>query len=99
MLTSTTFQAWKRYTFSGQTFDRKITKLVATPTTTGGTVSSWALTTGIVTMTSGTPLTWASEFDCHCRFDTDHMKAVTMDRSLTDGLVIGWSSIPVIEVR
>jgi uncharacterized protein (TIGR02217 family) len=98
MLTSTTFQAWKRYTFGGQTFDRKITKLVATPTTTGGTVSSWALTTGIVTMTTGTPTAWAAEFDCHCRFDTDQMKAETIDKSGRE-LLIGWSSIPVIEVR
>jgi len=98
MLTPTTFQMYKRYTFGAQTFDRKITKPVATPGITGGTLSGIDLTTGIVTMTSGTPTAWQGEFDCHCRFDTDQMKAESITRS-GSVLIIGWSSIPIIEVR
>jgi uncharacterized protein (TIGR02217 family) len=95
---ATHFQLYKRYTFGAQTFDRKITKPVATPGITGGTLSSIDLTTGVVTMTSGTPSAWQGEFDCHARFDTDQMKAESISRS-GGLLVIGWSSIPIIELR
>jgi len=100
----TTLQIWKRYTFgegtSAEIFDRKITKLVATPNISGGTVASVNLITGVVTMTTGTPtdITVPCEFDCHARFDTDKMKAETIDRSGRD-LIIGWSSIPIIEIK
>lgn len=98
LLTATTFQMYKRYTFGAETYDRKITKPVATPGITGGTLSSINLTTGIVTMTSGTPTAWQGEFDCHCRFDTDQMKQESISRS-GGLLIIGWSSIPIVEVR
>lgn len=101
-ITPTTFQFWKRYTFGSYTYDRKITKLVATPTidtgTSGGSVASVSLTTGVVTMASGEPTAWAGEFDCHVRFDTDVMKAETIDGP-PGARIVGWSSIPIIELK
>lgn len=94
---STHRQAHKRYTFGSQTFDRKITKLATTPTLNSGT-GTWDLTTGILTITSGAPTSASFEFDCHCRFDTDKMKAETIAPFGPD-FVIGWASIPIIEVR
>lgn len=99
MLTSTTFQCVKRYTFGSQTFDRTIMLPVSPISVTGGTVASISYTTGIVTMTSGTPTAWTGEFDILARFDTDRMRAETIDRNPRDGLIIGWSSIPIVEVR
>lgn len=100
LLTSTTFQMWKRYTSGATTYDRRIQKPVSgTVTVTGGTVSSIDYTTGIVTMTSGTPTAWAGEFDVPARFDTDQMRGEIIDRNGTSGFVIGWESIPIVEVR
>lgn len=99
LLTSTTFQMYKRYTFGASTYDRKIVKPISgTIVTTGGTFASIDYTTGIATMTSGTPLTWAGQFDCKCRFDTDQMKAETIDKS-GGQFIIGWSAIPIVETR
>lgn len=99
MLTATTFQMYKRYTFGAQTFDRKIIRPVAsTAVITGGTTTSVNYATGVVTVASGTPTAWAGEFDCHVRFDTDQMKAETIDKSGGE-IVIGWSSIPIIEIK
>lgn len=101
LLTSTTFQMYKRYTFSGLTYDVKITLPVAgTITVTGGTSPSVNSATGVVTVASGTPTAWAGEFDRLCRFDTDTMHANTIDRNGAQGdLIIGWSGIPIREVR
>lgn len=96
----THFQMIKRYTFGGFDFDRNITKPHATPTITGGSSPSTDLTTGIVTVSSGTPTAWAGEFDCHCRLDTDKMRAEQIDRHGSGGgLIIGWSSIPIVMLK
>lgn len=99
-LTATTFQMWKRYTSGSYTYDRKIIRPVSgTAIITGGASPSVNYATGVVTVASGTPTAWSGQFDCHCRFDTDQMKAEWKDRSPQDGLIIGWSAIPVVEVR
>lgn len=95
---ATHFQCYRRYTVGSQTYDRKITKPVSTISVTGGVGVSVAYTTGIVTVSSGTPTAWTGAFDCHCRFDTDEMRGEIISRSGAD-LVMGWNSIPIVEVR
>lgn len=95
MLTSTTFQMYKRYSNSSYNYDRKISKPVSgTVVVTGGSGVSINYTTGVVTVTSGTPTAWSGEFDVPCRFDTDQMKA-----SIDPGMYFSWGNIPVIEIR
>jgi uncharacterized protein (TIGR02217 family) len=98
MLTSTTFQAYKRYTSGSATHDRKITRLRGTPTVTGGTTPVWDLNTGILTVASGTPTAWVGEFDVPARFDTDSMKWHIVAHN-GNGPIIEWDSVPIIEVR
>jgi len=99
LLTPTTFQMWKRYTSGSYTEDRKIQKpITGSLVITGGTVASISYTAGIVTMTSGTPTAWTGEFDVPCRFDVDEMQGEIINRS-GGQLVIGWQSIPIIEIR
>jgi len=96
---STHFQAVKRYSTSGgQTYDRNIQKGIATWSITSGTVSAIDYNTGIVTMTSGTPTAWAGSFDVPCRFDTDELSGVIIDKS-SAGLIVGWQSITIVEIR
>jgi uncharacterized protein (TIGR02217 family) len=90
---ATSKQMVKRYTFDGETFDRFITKPISGKVTTDAV--SLDYNTGIAT--SGT--VWSGEFDCHARFDTDKMKAVTKDRNPSKGLIITWASIPIIEIK
>ena len=97
-LGGTQFQAYKRYTSGSQTYDRIIQKGIATWSITGGTLSAIDYNTGIVTMTSGTPTAWAGSFDVPCRFDTDELSGVIIDRS-SSGLIVGWQSIPIVEIR
>lgn len=97
---STHFQLYKRYTCGAWTHNRKIQKPVTGKiVVTGGTVASIDYTTGIVTMTSGIPTAWVGEFDTPCRFDTDLMRAVIVNRSLANGFITGWQSIELVEVR
>ena len=88
----------KRYTYGVETRDRRITKPVSgTVSFTGGSGLSLDYATGI--LTHGTlPSAWAGQFDVHVRFDTDEMRAQTKSKSGTE-LVVGWESIPIIEVR
>lgn len=95
---TTHFQAYKRYGFGSAAHERKITRLRATPTVTGGTVSSWDLDTGILTMSAGTPTGWVGIFDVPARFDTDHMQWQVVGRN-SRGVIIEWDSVPMIEVR
>ena len=46
----------------------------------------------------GDALTWAGEFDVPCRFNVDRMQAEVMNKSGNE-LIIGWASIPIIEIR
>lgn len=99
LITSTTFQMYKRYTSGGVTYDRKITKPVAgTVVVTGGSSPTVATTTGVVSVSSGTPSSWAGQFDVPCRFGDDAMKAQLLVG--TPGVSrIGWSGIPIIEIK
>ena len=44
-------------------------------------------------------LTWSGDFDVPCRFDTDMMDVEIIDRSIAQGLIVGWQSIAVREIR
>lgn len=99
MLTSTTFQCYKRYTFGGSHYDRKIWLPVSPIVVTGGTVSSVSYTTGIVTMASGTPTAWTGQFDCLARFDVDGMAVTQVDHQFDGTLIITWTAIPIFELR
>lgn len=96
LLTATTFQMYKRYTSGASTHDRKITKPIATVTVTGGTVSSIDYTTGIVTMTSGTPTAWSGEFDTPARFDADEMRLRMIEAR---PFMFAWGDISITEIR
>jgi uncharacterized protein (TIGR02217 family) len=100
MLTSTTFQLYKRYTFGSVNHDRKITKPVASPaiSVTGGTFASVDTTTGIVTMTAGTPTSWSGQFDVPVRFDVDELKSEIIDKS-GGQFVVAFNAIPLVELR
>lgn len=79
-------------------YDRLIAKPVNGPTAVqGGTTPTIAYTTGIVTSTTA-PTSWSGEFDCKVRFDTDQMRSETIDKSGSE-LIIGWASIPIVEVK
>ena len=92
----TGMQMYKVYTFGGQTYYRKITKPVSgTITITGGGTLSYS--SGIVE--GGSPSAWYGEFDVHARFDTDAMRSETIERMPSGELLVGWQSIPIIEVR
>lgn len=86
-------QMYKVYTFAGQTYYRKITKPIDGKVTTDAVGLDY--TTGIAT--SGT--SWYGEFDVHARFDTDVMRSETLNRTPDGELLVGWQSIPIIEVR
>lgn len=100
MLTSTTFQMHKRYSYGGATYDRKITKPVAgSIVVTGGSGASVATTTGVVTVSSGTPTSWVGQFDVPCRFGDDAMKAQSLVGGNSGRRVTGWSGISIVEIR
>lgn len=104
MIDATHFQMFKAYPTTGSPYEaRKITKPVAgTLAITGGTVASTDYTTGIVTMTSGTPTLWTGQFDVPCRYDTDQMDEQIINRhgSVSEGeFIVGWQGIRIVEVR
>jgi uncharacterized protein (TIGR02217 family) len=95
-----TWQMYKRYTFGAYTYDRKIQKPInGTVTVTGGSGHSIDYATGILTEGLGEPTSWAGEFDVPARFDTDVMRAETIEKQVSGELVVGWSSIPIVEIR
>lgn len=99
-ISGTTFQMTKRYTSGGQTYDRVISKPVSgTVSVTGGAGVSISYTTGIVSVSSGTPTTWSGEFDVPCRFDTDALSVDVMDKNGSGELITGWHEIPIVEIR
>ncbi len=100
MLTSTTFQLYKRYTFGSQTYDRKITKPVSGKVTvTGGTTPTVNTVTGVVTVASGTPTSWVGEFDVPVRFDVDDLDGQIVDKHRDGTFIMAWESIPLVETR
>jgi uncharacterized protein (TIGR02217 family) len=95
-LTGGAKQLAKKYTAGALTEYRPISKPVSgTVTITGGGTLDY--TTGIIT--GGSPTAWVGDFDVPCRYDTDLMHAEIINRNLTDGLIMGWSSIMLIEIR
>lgn len=89
-------QMYKLYTFAGQTYYRKITKPVSGKVTVSGG-GALDYDTGIVA--GGSPTAWTGEFDVHARFDTDSMQSETITKQGDGELIIGWRSIPIVEVR
>jgi uncharacterized protein (TIGR02217 family) len=59
-------------------------------------------TTGIVTtMTTRTAanLTWSGEFYVPARFGTDDLKTTIINRNPSNGLLMAWDSVPIVELR
>jgi uncharacterized protein (TIGR02217 family) len=100
MLTSTTFQMAKRYAVGAITFDRPIYKPIAsTFASVGGVSATLDATTGIVTVSSGTPTAWAGQFDIPARFDIDQLPTQIVDKSRDGGFIYSVDSVPIQEVR
>lgn len=96
MLTSTTFQMYKQYAISPLADTQIIQKPVsATVVVTGGSGASVDYTTGIVTVSSGTPTSWTGQFDIPVRFAED-MPQLGPDSS---GALYDWQNLKLIEVR
>jgi uncharacterized protein (TIGR02217 family) len=96
------YQMFKRYTSGSQTEDRLISKPVAGSFTIAGVGTyTTVTTTGKVTRTGGAaPTGWSGQFDVPCRFDTDAMRGEIIDKSPGSGeFIMGWESIPIIELR
>lgn len=72
MIDSTHFQMYKQYVTGSGTYNHPIVKPVnSTVVVTGGSSPSVDYTTGIVTVSSGTPASWTGEFDRPVRFGDD----------------------------
>lgn len=100
LLTSTTWQLAKRYTFGSTTSDRPIFLPVAAAVSfAGGGVYTLDDTTGIVTKVSGaSPTGWTGEFDVRCYMGVDLAEYTIRDRSGT-GFIMGADSISLMEER
>jgi uncharacterized protein (TIGR02217 family) len=99
LLTATTFQMYRTYTTGTLTHQRIIQKPTSgTITITGGTSPTIDYTTGIVTVSGGTPTAWAGEYDVPCRFDADDAQWEILE-STSMNRVIGWRGIGISEVR
>ncbi len=98
MIDATHFQLVKAYFSGAQSRERAIQKpTLGSVIVTGGTFGSIDLSTGIVTMASGTPTSWVGEFDVPCRFDTDRMVGRAIKGA--GGVAMEWDSIPIVEIR
>lgn len=84
-------QMVKRYTFEGHYYDRIIRKPISGKITTDATGLDYA--NGIAT--AGT--TWRGEFDCKCRLDSDPMRCQVIGRNPSEGLIVGWDGIEIVE--
>jgi uncharacterized protein (TIGR02217 family) len=97
MLTATTFQLYKRYTQGSINFDQIVQKPVsASVVVTGGVSPVVDYTTGIVTVSSGTPTSWTGQYDIPCRFAEDNPR-LGMDES--SGALYNWQQLKLIEIR
>lgn len=89
-------QMYKRYTSGALTYDRKIVKPVSgTVTVIGGGTVDYA--TGLIA--GGSPTAWYGDYDVPVRFDTDEMQVQIINRSIAAGIIQGWQSIALVEVR
>lgn len=92
-------QLAKRYEFGGEYFDRRLSKIVAgTFVAVGGSGVSLDYNTGLLSYSSA-PSGFSCEFDVPARFDTDSMQAETITPQPDGTLLIGWSNIPIKEIR
>ena len=100
LISGSTYQMFKRYSYSGQHRDRIIKKPCATGIAfQGGGSYTYDSTTGIITKVSGAaPTGWTGPFDCPARFDTDLPDIAALTRSGGD-LVLSWPSISITEIR
>jgi uncharacterized protein (TIGR02217 family) len=99
VIDATHFQAHKLYSVGSGSHQRKITRLRGIPVITGGvTGASWDVDTGILTVASGTPSSWAGMFDVPCRFDVDHLQGQIAGINRR-GPMVEWDEIPLVEVR
>jgi uncharacterized protein (TIGR02217 family) len=96
MLTATTFQMYKHYAVSPLSYNQIIQKpVVGTVVVSGGSGAIVDYTTGIVSVTSGTPSSWTGEYDVPVRFASD-VPQVGPDST---GAQINWGSLSLVEVR
>lgn len=107
MLTSTTFQMYKRVTVNGVNYDQLINKPVnptlfpttipATPAivVTGGVSPVVDYATGIVTVASGTPTAWTGTYDIAVTFADDTI-AMGPDASAA---YYEWQQVKLTEIR
>jgi uncharacterized protein (TIGR02217 family) len=110
-ITTTTFQLAKLYGAEmGFTESRRITRprtgtvqvWKAGTLLTGGTDYTVDVETGIVTFATApgaATLEAAFDFDVHCRYDTDQLKAVLIRLADSDESLLSWDSVPVVEVH
>lgn len=96
LISGANWQLYKRYTITSLTYDQIIQKPVSPIVVTGGTVNTIDYTTGIVTMTSGTPTAWTGTFDIPARFAED-MPKIGLDNST--GALYDWQQLKIIELR
>lgn len=110
---ASTFQLGKRYGTGADAWERRITRPMGDPMpvvyrTRAGVVSVASavvvLSTGVVTVNghqAGDTYTWAGRFFTPCRYDTDQLPGVIVDREggLDGDLLVQCSSIPIVEVR
>lgn len=92
------YQMYKRYVFGSLTFYRKITKPFGTPDIVGGSNHVIDYDTGIVTC-DDIPFGWAGAFHVHARFNMRQMRANVVAKNQSQGLIVTWTSIPIVEVK
>lgn len=94
---ATHFQMYKHYVSGALSYNQPVYKPVSSPAVvvTGGSGVSVDYTTGIVTVSSGTPTAWTGQFDKPVRFGDD-MPKMGPDPS---GALYNWQGIKLIEVR
>lgn len=99
LITATTFQMKRRYTFGGANQDVTILKpKTGTVVVTGGGSPTVDYTTGIVTVASGTPTTWAGDTYVPCKFEMENFAGDILDGP-PSGRILGWSGIQIVECK
>jgi uncharacterized protein (TIGR02217 family) len=109
-LTTTTFQLQKQYESGSDESPRVIKKPIASgfvlkdSGVTLMVVTDYTLdaTTGIVTTTAphtAADLAWSGEFDVPVRFDVDKLQGQVLSKNPSDGFLVSWDSIPLVELK
>ena len=87
------YQMVKLYTFGGYTYERVIRKPIEGKITTDAPDLDYA--TGL-SEAGGTY--WYGEFDVMARLDNDPARCQVIDRNVSEGLIVGWDGIEIVEV-